>query len=179
MTTALRPVRNKAVFLTAYKKWCNGKPQTEIVKESGVTSRTVERWVSQFKKLPQEETMKDMKFQPIFIHQYGMSWRDVDSVMDNLERFAEKQDEYPTGRQAVWFWRLSQCRRLYRKVENTHKLNEFTETLSFLMQRLEAFEIENLLNQPTTESEEELSNAVRAFQQGNTPLTLQVRFAPR
>ena len=154
MTTSVRPVRNRPVFLSAYKKWCNGKRQTEIVEESGVTSRTVERWVSQFKELPKSELDKDRKFLTLKMHISGISWRDADDLMDWAEKFSIEHNEYPTSRQTIWFWRLSKLKRGWNHLRVP------------LVSRIETHELETLLKQPTTETEEELSQAIRSFQRG-------------
>ena len=159
MVTSARPVKDKESFILSYKLWCQGDRQTDIVEKSGAPERTVRRWASWFKELPESELAKDRKFLTLKMDMSGISWRDADDFMDWEERFsAERLNTFTTVRQATWFWRLAQLSRGLSRLR------------SVLVDRIERHELETLLNQPTTETEEEISRAIKSFQKGEQRL---------
>ena len=169
MVTSARPVKDKESFILSYKLWCRGDRQTDIVEKSGAPERTVRRWASWFKELPESEIVKDRKVLSFRLHVSGISWIDADAFMDWEERYsAQSLNTYTTVRQATWFWRLSQLSRGSSRLR------------SDLVDRIERHELETLLNQPTTETEEELSRAIKSLQKGEQRLPTPSRgYAPR
>jgi len=81
----------------------------EHFKETTISLRTLNRWISDFKKLPECITTLDEPFQWDKSDTYGISWNNPLKLLELCHYYYESEDKTPTGRQARWWWRVSQA----------------------------------------------------------------------
>ena len=81
----------------------------EQFKETAISLRTLNRWIADFKKLPECITTLDEPFQWDKSDIYGISWNNSLKLLELCHYYYESEDKTPTGRQAVWWWRVSQA----------------------------------------------------------------------
>jgi len=81
----------------------------EQFKEDVISPRTLNRWISEFKKLPECITTLDQPFQWDKSDRYGISWNNSLKLLELCHYYYESENKTPTGRQARWWWRVSQA----------------------------------------------------------------------
>jgi hypothetical protein len=81
----------------------------EQFKENAISLRTLSRWISDFKELPECVTTLDEPFRWDKSDIYGISWNNSLKLLELCHYYYESEDKTPTARQAVWWWRVSQA----------------------------------------------------------------------
>ena len=100
----------------AYSLYSSDHSQNSIIiqlkehfEEMTISLRTLNRWISDFKKLPEHITTLDKPFQWNKCDEYGISWNNSLKLLELCHYYYESEDKTPTGRQAIWWWRISQA----------------------------------------------------------------------
>ena len=105
---------NVAQMQYAYQIW-NQKTSTrkdiyqKMVKKFGtratISFPTLNRWLSQYDDLPEDEVMQDAPYEWKSLAHYGIPWQEG-SLADELYReYQLRTKTYPTGRHMKWLWR--------------------------------------------------------------------------
>ena len=166
MATKTRPVRNRKDFISVYKLWSALTPIGTISETSKVSDRTITNWVNMFKTAPEEEREKDRPFHFMRLRKFDFDWNESESILRVArEHKALINREYRgrrnytfSFRQVLWANRLS-----FVKPRNTPR--SFVE----LIDKVVDHEIEELHGQPTTLTDEQLSEEVEKQLQEHAP----------
>ena len=105
-------------LLTAYWRWNQGDSQSQIyvylrnkTEYETVGQRTITRWLSWFKDIPQKDVELDRT--GFYFHKmddYGVPWDKYEEVMRLVEEYSTQQGEDLTPRMAKWVLRLQQIK---------------------------------------------------------------------
>jgi len=72
---------------------------------STVSFSTLNRWLSQYDELPEDEVMQDGPYEWKWLAHYGIPWQEG-SLADELYReYQLRTKTYPSGRHMKWLWR--------------------------------------------------------------------------
>ncbi len=100
----------------AYVLYSSGLNQSVIVEKlkhqfgkSAISLRTLNRWISNFKKIPKSITQLDEPFQWDKCDYYDISWANSQKLLELCHYYYENNDQVPSGRQAKWWIRISQA----------------------------------------------------------------------
>ncbi|MED5429232.1 MAG: hypothetical protein VX383_06180 [Chloroflexota bacterium] len=100
----------------AYSLYLAGHSQTAILeklknqfRDNAISLRTLSRWISDFRNLPESITTLDEPFQWDKSDLYGISWNNSLKLLELCHYYYESEAKTPTGRQAIWWWRVSQA----------------------------------------------------------------------
>ena len=73
--------------------------------QATVSFSTLNRWISQYNKLPEGEILQDWPYQWIWLEHYGIPWQES-GLADELHReYKLRTKSDPTGRHMKWLWR--------------------------------------------------------------------------
>ena len=102
--------------IRSYKLFSKGSAQTEIHSKlisefmnCSVSMRTVGNWISEFKSVSPRLTFLDEVFEWHKCEEYGIPWTASHKLLGICYTCYENQDEPPSGREALWWWRISQA----------------------------------------------------------------------
>ena len=100
----------------AYKLFAKGLSQAEIHKNLlsefanvSVSIRTIGNWISEFKSLPDELINLDTIFEWHKCEEYGIPWSASHKLLGLCYTCYEDQNKTPSGREGLWWWRISQA----------------------------------------------------------------------
>ena len=148
-----RPIRQRVKFMSAYRLWCSGERVGAIITKLGSSDKSLTNWVRIFKDAPPDQVFLDMPFQSSELRRFNFDWNRLGTALylvREYKRWYGQEQDYkliPSYRQVFWALRL----------------NDGIYTLKHLFATAEVFvnhEIEELLEQPTTLSSEELSKVL-------------------
>ena len=77
--------------------------------ENAISSRTLIRWISSFKKLPDSVIKLDEPFQWDECDNYDIPWTNSLKLLELCHYYYESEGRIPSARQARWWWRVSQA----------------------------------------------------------------------
>ena len=102
--------------IRSYKLFAKGSSQTAIHSKlmlefmsHSVSIRTVGNWISEFKNIPQQTTYLDKVFEWHKCEEYGIPWTASHKLLGICYTSYESPSESPSGREALWWWRISQA----------------------------------------------------------------------
>ena len=155
---------NQTQYLSAYTYRAQGMGRGEILSNlnrlyprRAPHVRTLGKWLLEFDDVPEDEKVKDRHFYWSDMERYGIPWTNSQSVVEHVFRYAEEKREEPTGRQALWTWKILQFTRFQNIIQGREQL------LYNLVQRFVTNELQILLNQTLTETRENLSREIEAL----------------
>ena len=100
----------------AYILYSSGHNQNSIMEqlkkhfmENAISSRTLSRWISSFKKLPDSVIKLDEPFQWDKCDNYDIPWTNSLKLLELCHYYYESEGRTPSARQARWWWRVSQA----------------------------------------------------------------------
>ena len=113
-----RSVSYPKELLTAYWRWNQGDSQSQIyvylrntTEYETVGQRTITRWLSWFKDIPQKDVEQDRTgFYFHNMENYGIPWDKYEEVMWLVEEYSTQRKEDLTPRTAKWVLRLQQIK---------------------------------------------------------------------
>ncbi|MDE0744688.1 MAG: hypothetical protein OSB66_03055 [SAR202 cluster bacterium] len=100
----------------AYILYSSGHGQNSIIEQlrklfekNTISLRTLNRWISSFKELPDSIIKMDVPFQWDKCDSYDIPWNNSLKLLELCHYYYESQDKTPSARQAKWWWRVSQA----------------------------------------------------------------------
>jgi len=72
---------------------------------STVSFSTLNRWLSQYDDLPEDEVMQDGPYEWKWLGHYGIPWQEGSLVDELYKEYQLRTKTYPSGRHMKWLWR--------------------------------------------------------------------------
>ena len=105
---------NVAQMQYAYHLWSqNDSTRKDIyqkmVKKFGtlttVSFSTLNRWISQYRALPEAEVIQDQPYEWKWLANYGIPWQEGSLVDELHKEYQFRTKSFPSGRHIKWLWR--------------------------------------------------------------------------
>ena len=149
---------NQPQYLSAYVMRAQGRTRAYILDElkrryqrAFPHVRTLSKWLLEFDAVAEEEKEKDRPFSWLDMDKYGLPWNASQDVVEHVMQYAEERRQEPTGRQAVWMWRVLQFSRFRDMPRGREQL------LYRFVDRVVANELQTVLNQTPDEDRNNIS----------------------
>ena len=152
---------NQPQYMSAYVMRAQGKQRLLIQQElqklyprTAPHIRTLSNWIAEFDAVAEEEKEKDRTFFWFDMEKYDLPWDASQSVVEHVRQYAEERRQEPTGRQAVWMWRVLQFSRFRDMPMGREQL------IYKFVDRVVANELQTVLNQTPDEVRNNISREV-------------------
>ena len=149
---------NQPQYMSAYVLRAKGMTRADILENlkaryqrTAPHVRTLSNWITEFDAVAEEEKEKDRPFMWFDMDKYGLPWNASQSVVEHVMQYAEERRQEPTGRQAVWMWRVLQFKRFQDMPMGREQL------LYRFVDRVVTNELQTILNQTPDEERNNIS----------------------